>query len=68
MQKLAVLEYVQIRQKGSHIRIQTKLNGIHSETIPNHKPLKLGTLRSILKNIAKHHQISLENIEIQLFK
>jgi predicted RNA binding protein YcfA (HicA-like mRNA interferase family) len=41
--------YVAIRKKGSHIRIQTERNYKHSETIPNHSPIKQGTIRGILK-------------------
>lgn len=36
------------RQKGSHIRLTTQLKGQHHITIPNHNPLKIGTLSSIL--------------------
>jgi predicted RNA binding protein YcfA (HicA-like mRNA interferase family) len=60
-------EYEVIRQTGSHIRIQTLKNGKHSETIPNHSPLKTGTLRKILKNISTHLEISLVELESKLF-
>lgn len=46
--------YEPIRQSGSHITLTTKIGGIHSVTIPNHDPLKIGTLSSILQNIAEH--------------
>lgn len=59
--------YEVVRQSGSHIRIQTDEKGRHSETIPNHNPLKLGTLKQILKNIAAHLEISLEKLEKRLF-
>jgi predicted RNA binding protein YcfA (HicA-like mRNA interferase family) len=64
---LRQLGYEIVRQSGSHIRIQTNKNGKHSETIPNHSPLKQGTLRQILKNIAAHFEISLEELEKKLF-
>ncbi len=64
---LQQLGYVVIRQKGSHIRIQTEKNGKHSETIPNHSPIKQGTLKVILKNISQHFNITLEDLERQLF-
>lgn len=59
--------YETVRQSGSHIRIKTTQNGDHSETIPNHSPLKIGTLNNILKNIALHFDISKEDLITQIF-
>ena len=59
--------YEDLPQNGSHVRIQTNEKGRHSETIPNHKPLKAGTRRQILKNIALHFEISLDELEDRLF-
>jgi len=59
--------YEVMRQNGSHVRIQTNEKGRHSETIPNHNPLKAGTLRQILKNIASHFEISLDELVDRLF-
>lgn len=56
------LGYVQTRQRGSHIRISTLLNGQHHITIPNHQPLKTGTLTAILNDIANHHNIDKEDV------
>ncbi len=36
------------RQKGSHIRLTTFLEGEHHITVPNHNPIGLGTLSSNL--------------------
>ena len=55
------------RQTGSHIRLTTKENGIHHITVPNHKPLKIGTLSSILSDIADHFQISKQELLEKLF-
>jgi predicted RNA binding protein YcfA (HicA-like mRNA interferase family) len=55
---LRTLGYTVTRQKGSHIRVSTKQGGEHHEVIPAHKPLKPGTLASILKSIANHHGIT----------
>ena len=41
---LQKLGYTITRQKGSHIRVTTNLNGQHHITVPNHSPIKLGTL------------------------
>ena len=54
---LQIYGYVVTRQKGSHIRVTTQENGQHHEVIPAHKPSKPGTLSSILKSVAQHHQI-----------
>lgn len=51
---LEALGYVVLHQTGSHIRIQTERNGRHSETVPNHSPLRMGTLNTILRNVANH--------------
>ena len=59
---LSVFGYTITRQKGSHIRITTQLDGEHHEVIPNHNPIKVGTLLNILKSIAEHHNISLDDL------
>jgi predicted RNA binding protein YcfA (HicA-like mRNA interferase family) len=59
---LRKLEYQVTRQKGSHIRLTTLRDGEHHATIPNHSPLKISTLNSILKDIAHHHRLSVEEL------
>ncbi|HJP63773.1 MAG TPA: type II toxin-antitoxin system HicA family toxin, partial [Mucilaginibacter sp.] len=45
--------YEVIRQKGSHIRLsKTSEEGTHNLTIPNHNPIRLGTLNAILSDAA----------------
>ncbi len=46
---LRVLGYVLDRQRGSHVRVTTQRDGEHHEAIPNHHPIKVGTLSGILK-------------------
>ncbi len=58
IKRLNIFGYNITRQSGSHIRITTDMNGKHSETIPFQKPLKVGTLNTVLKNISKHREIS----------
>jgi len=48
------------RQTGSHIRLTTHINGIHHITIPKHNVLKVGTLNSILKDVAEHFKFEKE--------
>jgi len=55
---LRILNYEVTRQNGSHIRVTTLKNGEHHEVIPAHKPMKTGTLASILKSIASHHSMT----------
>ena len=59
---LRKLNYTVTRQKGSHIRVTTQQCGEHHEVIPNHSPIKVGTLSSILKSIAIHHKMSLDDL------
>lgn len=51
--------YQVTRQTGSHIRFSaTTMNGEHHITIPNHDPIKIGTLSSIIKDICKANNIN----------
>ncbi|MDD5483758.1 MAG: type II toxin-antitoxin system HicA family toxin [Kiritimatiellae bacterium] len=59
---LRCLGYSVTRQTGSHVRVTTAQDGQHHETIPNHAPLKVGTLNGILKSVAVHHRISNEKL------
>jgi len=59
---LRVLGYEVTRQKGSHIRITTTLDGEYHEAIPAHSPIKTGTLSGILKNIAAHHRLTVAEL------
>lgn len=61
------LGYTITRQVGSHIRLTTHENGEHHITIPNHDPLRIGTLSNILNDIAQHFQISKEELVQKLF-
>jgi len=54
---LATLGYRVARQTGSHIRLTCIAPESHSVTVPNHSPLKPGTLNAILGEIAAHHGI-----------
>jgi predicted RNA binding protein YcfA (HicA-like mRNA interferase family) len=61
------LGYSITRQSGSHIRLTTQQKGEHHITIPNHDPLKIGTLSAIIGEMAIHFNISKEEILKQLF-
>ncbi|MGC8780744.1 MAG: type II toxin-antitoxin system HicA family toxin [Anaerolineae bacterium] len=54
---IALLErygYRVTRQTGSHIRLTTMRGGEHHVTIPNHDPLRIGTLNAVLRDVAEH--------------
>ena len=55
---LKPLGYGVSRQTGSHIRLSTEQNGQHHITVPQHDPLKIGTLAAILADVALHFNIS----------
>lgn len=59
---LRTLGYEPTRQRGLHIRVTTQQGGEHHEAIPDHHPIKTGTLSSILKSIAAHHQMRVEEL------
>ncbi|MGH3088113.1 MAG: type II toxin-antitoxin system HicA family toxin [Rubrobacteraceae bacterium] len=42
------------RQTGSHMRLSKTAGEEHHITIPRHKPLKVGTLGGILRDVADH--------------
>lgn len=60
---LRVLGYEPVRQDGSHIRLTTIVNGTHHVSVPNHRPLKTGTLLGgVLKPVAAHHGLTVEQL------
>ena len=48
---LARLGYKPVRQTGSHIRLECD-DPVHAITIPNHRPLRVGTLAAIITDVA----------------
>ena len=48
------------------MRLTTVLDGEYHVTIPSHRPLKVGTLRSILKAVAEHHDLQVEDLVARL--
>ena len=57
------------RQTGSHIRLTSTLKGAeHNITIPRHKPLKVGTLSSILNDVANYLEIDRSALASELFE
>ncbi|MBK7874038.1 MAG: type II toxin-antitoxin system HicA family toxin [Saprospiraceae bacterium] len=65
--KLSIYGYIITRQKGSHIRLTTQEPSEYHITIPNHTPLKIGTLSSILNAVANHRKVTKEQVIKELF-
>ena len=61
------LGYDVSRQTGSHIRLTTAQNGQHHITIPNHNPIKIGTLSAIITDIAAHFKKTKEEILAEIW-
>ena len=64
---LKKLGYTITRQKSSHIRVTTDRNGEHHVTVPDHDPIKVGTLADILKDVADHFGMQRKEVVDQLF-
>ena len=64
---LGRLGYELTRRRGSHMRLTTNVGGEHHVTIPDHDPLKVGTLSNILRDIAEHAGLSREELLRKLF-
>ena len=56
------LGYEKVCQRGSHVRMTTQVNGEHHEVIPLHNPIRVKTMSSILKSIARHQGMSVEEL------
>ena len=56
------------RQSGSHLRLVTNLKGVeHKITIPNHNPIKIGTLNNIVNDISEYLKIDKVALIDELF-
>jgi predicted RNA binding protein YcfA (HicA-like mRNA interferase family) len=62
------LGYETRRQTGSHIQLTTQRCGEHHVSVPDHRPLKVGLLHGVLKEVAQHHSLTVEALvrELQL--
>lgn len=57
------------RQTGSHLRLTSSLRGTeHHVAIPRHKPLKVGTLSSILRDVATYLDMDKQELMAELFR
>lgn len=54
--------YVKVNQVGSHIILQTEAPKHHRLSVPDHKPLRTGTLNAILREVAAAKGVAREDI------
>ncbi len=64
---LEQIGYKPTRQAGSHVRLTCFAPKEHHLTVPLHDPLKIGTLASILSDVATHHHLTRETLVEKLF-
>ena len=61
--RLAPYGYTVTHQTGSHLRMTSRFKGNENHiTIPKHKPLRVGTLDSILRDVASN--LGLEKLDL----
>lgn len=65
---LARLGYAPVRQSGSHIRLHRQAVPVHTITVPNHSPLRVGTVSAILAEVARLHGLSRDQLLTALFE
>ncbi len=54
--------YRQVNQEGSHIILQTEDPEHHRLSVPDHNPLRLGTLNGILRAVAQAKRVGREDV------
>jgi len=55
------------RQRDSHLRLTTSRHGEHHVTIPDHNALRLGTLNSVVTDVAQHFSMTRDEVAERLF-
>ena len=68
VKRLGRFGYSVTRQTGNHMRLTSTTHGEHHITIPNHDPLRLGTLAAILAGVAVHHGLTRDELIQRLFE
>ena len=64
---LEQLGYQATRQAGSHVRLTCQNPKEHHITVPLHDPLRIGTLASILADVATHHDMTKDGLIQKMF-
>lgn len=69
IRKLGAYGYEATRQTGSHVRVtRSTATGQHHVTVPTNRSLRVGTLNSILSDVAAHLGKSKSEIVTELFE
>ena len=64
---LGRLGYQTTHQTSSHLRLTTRQNGEHHVTVPDHNPIRVGTLAGVLADVAQHHNLTRDRLIQLLF-
>lgn len=67
VKSLGKIGYEVTRQKGSHMRLTCIFPKEHHITIPNHDPIRVGTLAAILSDVATARNQTKEELINQIF-
>jgi predicted RNA binding protein YcfA (HicA-like mRNA interferase family) len=68
LKKLEKIGYKKTKQTGSHMKLTKEFDiGEHHITIPNHNPIKVGTLNNIIKDLSENLKLSRDEIFRILF-
>ncbi|MGC9435943.1 MAG: type II toxin-antitoxin system HicA family toxin [Methanomicrobiales archaeon] len=68
VKRLSRKGYAPVHQTGSHVKLKAVIDGkTHTITIPLHKPLRVGTFHQILKDVAEHLHLPLDQLVRELF-
>ena len=54
--------YSQVHQEGSHVILQTESPGHQRLSVPNHHPLRVGTLNAIVRAVAMHKTVDRQTL------
>ena len=58
--------YRQVNRVGSHMILQTDVPAPHRLSVPDHAPLRIGTLNAILRAVARAKGVAREDIVTSL--
>ncbi len=54
--------YRRVNQEGSHVILETDTPRHHRIAVPNHNPMRIGTLNAILRAVAEAQGVEKESI------
>lgn len=54
--------YQQVHQEGSHVILQTEVPVHQRLSVPNHNPLRVGTLNAIVRAVAVHKGVDRQTV------